>query len=381
MKRGNLKLDLSGFDNEFIESKRKPSLARESSMSSPDLSPGLERMLSSPKLKRAVPKLKLDISSSESKDIKDTKPRKFKPILDLSKIKIERRGSEDLEKEKVDKLFEKLKSLAPEGDVFEKYIKVDKKLAAGMYGVVGFYYKKDNSNDKMYIVKAISYKRGHDVSYDNNSIKKEVYTKLINEILSLKKVQESNCSDTNNVDLCFIEAFRDDENIYIVTRFKNDTMSLQKYIEDKTFTSSQIKSYLLVLLNKLKMLHLLDIVHNDIKPANILVQYNTNGILDLSYIDYGETCLCKESDECTTSGSVYYHPENVLYITKQQCNLTYYSDIYSLGVLTKEMLKKSNIKDDALTKFIDKDMLDEDMYDNVYSIDFLNKLITTLITI
>jgi hypothetical protein len=356
-------------------------------------SPKLERALSSPKLegkleklegklKRAAPKLKLDLKPKDD-DSDDLKPRKlknkFKPTIDLSAFNTERRrSSENLEKGKVYQLFEKLKSLAPEDNLDDKYIKIDKKLASGMYGVVGFYYKKNSPIDKMYIVKAISYKKGFDVSYDNDSIKIEVYNKLINEIVSLKRMQENNCKETNFVDLCFIEVFRDDENIYIVTRFKNDTISLQKYIEQNTLTFKQIYDILLVLLNKLKIIHSLNIVHNDIKPANILVQYNKNGIVDLSYIDYGETCLCDESDICLTSGSVYYHPENVLYITRQLCNLTYYNDIYSLGITVNELLDKSKIQNDAFVKIINENMLNQDMYDKPYTIDFLNNLIKTL---
>jgi serine/threonine protein kinase len=322
-------------------------------------------------------KLNIDLKSKVDYEPKRqlSSKSKFKPSLDLTSFKSTRRYSEEVEKEKVDKLFEKLKSIAPEGDVYDKYMKIEKKLASGMYGVVGFYYKKDSSTDKMYIVKAISYKRGHDVSYDNSSIKIEVYNKLINEILSLKEVQENNCKETNLVDLCFIEAFRDDENIYIVTQFKNDTTSLQKFIEENTFSIKQIVTYILILLNKLKTIHSLNIAHNDVKPANILVQYDNNGIIDLSYIDYGESCLCNNSDICTTSGSVYYHPENVLYTTKQKCNLTYYNDIYSLGIITRELLKKSKIKNDILERFVDEHMLNEDMYDTTYTIGYLNDLI------
>ena len=388
----------------FSSPKLSPKLERKESFPRISLgSPKLERALSSPKLegkleklegklKRAPMKLKLDLKSRDDDDETETETKpiklknKFKPTIDLSRFNTERRSSENLEKGKVYQLFKKLKSLAPEGNVNDNYIKVNKKLASGAYGVVGFYYKKDNSTDKMYIVKAISYKKGVDGLYDNNSVKIEVYNKLINEIMSLKMVQENNCKNTNLVDLCFIEAFSDDENIYIVTQFKSDTTSLENYIEKNTFTLEQIYDILLVLLNKLKIIHSLNIVHNDIKPANILVQYSDNdsdndsdnAILDLSYIDYGETCLCSESDMCPTSGTIDYHPEQVLLVTQQLCNLTYYNDIYSLGITMTKLLKKSNIQDNNFINFIKENMLNLDMYDNEYTIDFLNKLIKTL---
>lgn len=390
MKRSDININIPKLERVSSSPKLSPKLER--AFSSPKLSPRMERVLSSPKLegklKRSPPKLNLDLkktyNDNDSSDLKPLKLKnKFKPMIDLNKFNTERRSSENLEMGKVYQLFEKLKSLAPEGNVNDNYTKINKKLASGAYGVVGFYYKVNftNENDKMYIVKAISYKKGLDVLYDNNSIKIEVYNKLINEIMSLKMVQENNCKNTNLVDLCFVEAFSDYENIYIVTQFKNDTTSLENYITKNTFTLEQITTILLVLLNKLKIIHSLNIVHNDIKPANILVQYSDNGILDLSYIDYGETCLCNESDMCPTSGTIDFHPEQVLLITRQKCNLTYYNDIYSLGITIQKLLEKSNIQNNNFINFIKENMLNLDMYDNEYTIDFLNKLISNSINI
>lgn len=375
MKRANLKIDLSSFDTELPKLKREPSL--EHMLSSPRLSPKLERVLSSPKLspklpklKRATPKLLLDIKQKDNED--DIKPRtelKFKPKLDLSK----RRVSDNKQMEGY-LLLNKLKTLSPEVNNLEKYEKINKPLASGAFGIVNFYYKKDDPNGKLYIIKVISYVQGKEGKYNDEEII-GVYNRLINEILSLQRLEKENCKDTNKVDLCFIETFSDDKNIYIVTQFKNDTTSLDDFMKTNKFTIIQIICYIFILLGKLKMLHLLSIVHNDIKPANILVQYDKNQIVDFSYIDYGECCLCNENSVCNTSGTTYYHPENVLFYTHSNCNLTYYSDIYSLGITINEMMTKSNIKDDQLTTFVKDKMLNEDMYDNQYNIVFLDNLI------
>lgn len=378
MKRGNLKLDLSRFDGEKSESNidlselegRISKLERVSSL--PKLSPKLERTLVSPKLspklssdllpklKRAPVKLKLNLNQTD----KESTPRT--DMFDLSKFKKEKRTSADIELEKVDKLFETLKSLAPIGNINDNYIKIDRELASGAFGVVNFYYKRDDLTEKMYIVKRISYLKGD---------KKETYERLINEILALKKVQENNCKDTNLIDLCFIEVFRDDKDIYIVTQFKNETESLQSYMKTHTFTSKQIANYLFILLNKLKIIHLLNIVHNDVKPGNILVQYNKDGIVDLSYIDYGESCLCDNNNKCTTFGTLKYKPAEYAVITRGECNLTFYNDIYSLGIIINELLQISNVKNDMLEIFIKTYMTNEDMYDNEYTIGYLNNLI------
>jgi hypothetical protein len=403
MKRGNIKLDLSGLDN--YKSKREPSLERtfnedvvrrqgsesiqqlssslESMLSSPKLSPKLSPRL--PKLKRVTPKISLNIKPKED----DRTPRidklKFKPTLELTQS--QRRVSKDTLIEDA-RLLSVLKGLSPEVNNLEKYEKIDRPLASGAFGVVNFYRKKDNPNDKLYIIKRISYIRGQDGEY-NDDEKLGMYKRLINEILTLKRLENENCKDENKVDLCFIETFSDNTNIYIVTQFKNDTTSLDEYMKTNTFNIMQIICYISILLGKLKILHGSNIVHNDIKPANILVQYNDkNQIVDLSYIDYGETCLCDESEKCNTSGTSKYHPGggNVLFYTNRECNLTYYNDIYSLGIIINDMIplptmsldskvSESNIKDDQLTTFVKDKMLDEKMYNNEYNIDFLNNLI------
>jgi hypothetical protein len=403
MKRGNIKLDLSGLDN--YKSKLEPSLERtfnedvvrrQGSESLQQLSPSLERMLSSPKLspklsprlpklKRVTPKISLNIKPKED----DRTPRidklKFKPTLELTQS--QRRVSKDTLIEDA-RLLSVLKGLSPEVNNLEKYEKIDRPLASGAFGVVNFYRKKDNPNDKLYIIKRISYIRGQDGEY-NDDEKLGMYKRLINEILTLKRLENENCKDENKVDLCFIETFSDNTNIYIVTQFKNDTTSLDEYMKTNTFNIMQIICYISILLGKLKILHGSNIVHNDIKPANILVQYNDkNQIVDLSYIDYGETCLCDESEKCNTSGTSKYHPGggNVLFYTNRECNLTYYNDIYSLGIIINEMIplptmsldskvSESNIKDDQLTKFVKDKMLNEKMYDSEYNINFLNNLI------
>jgi hypothetical protein len=387
MQRGNIKLDLSGMQERSISSpKLSPSLERSTSFQ--QLSPSLELMLSSPKLspklsklKRATPKLSLDIKPKED----DTKPRidklKFKPTLDLT----QRRVSEDKQIE-ARILLDELKKLSPEVKNLEKYQKIDKPLVSGAFGVVNFYSKKDskkdNPNDKLYIIKRISYIRGPNGEYKEVEEKIGAYNRLINEILSLKRLENENCKGENKVDLCFIETFSDNENIYIVTQFKNDTTSLDEYMKNKDFkeiykfTIMQIICYISILLGKLKILQLSSIVHNDIKPANILVQYNDkNQIIDLSYIDYGETCLCDKSNTCNTSGTIHYHHPDTILITAGQCNLSYYNDIYSLGITINEMMSKSGIVDDQLTTFVKNKMLNEEMYNNKYNIEFLDNLI------
>jgi hypothetical protein len=381
MKRGNIKLDLSGVDN--YKSKLEPSLERSESLQ--QLSPSLERMLSSPrlspklsprlpKLKRALPKISLNIKPKEDDTIPRIDKLKFQPTFDLTQS--QRRVSKDTLIEDT-RLLSVLKGLSPEVNNLEKYEKIDRPLASGAFGVVKFYRKKDNPNDKLYIIKRISYIRGQDGEY-NDDERLGMYKRLINEILTLKRLENENCKDENKVDLCFIETFSDTTNIYIVTQFKNDTTSLDEYMKTNTFNIMQIICYISILLGKLKILHGSNIVHNDIKPANILVQYNDkNQIVDLSYIDYGETCLCDKSEKCNTSGTSKYHPGggNVLFYTNRECNLTYYNDIYSLGIIINDMMSESNIKDDQLTTFVKNKLLNEEMYNNEYNIDFLNNLI------
>ena len=262
------------------------------------------------------------------------------------------------------------------------YIKIQKELASGAFGIVNFYYLKENP-DKLYIIKKISYKRHKKEGEFNIPEKKiDAYTRLINEIKSLKKTSKNNCEIDNPVDLCYIESLMDDENVYIVTKFKNDTIGLDQILNNKNIimTFDMVKKNVLILLKKLKIIHDLNIIHNDIKPANILVQYKDDKILDLSIIDYGESCFCDDDQTCIHSGTVQYQPPDITKYAKNECSLSFYNDIYSLGVVILEILENYNVKNTVFEDFINNRMVELDMYKNSYNVEFLTKIIKDIET-
>ena len=176
--------------------------------------------------------------------------------------------------------------------------------------------------------------------------------------------------------------YSDDKNIYIITQFKNDTMSLNELLENKDFKLSlnEIIKIIIILLKKLEILHNLNIVHNDIKPSNILVQYKNHKILDLSIIDYGESCFCDDDQTCIHSGTVQYQPPDITKYAKNECSLSFYNDIYSLGVVILEILENYNVKNTVFEDFINNRMVELDMYKNSYNVEFLTKIIKDIET-
>ena len=153
------------------------------------------------KLSQLSPRTKptLDLSSLKISSPKEQKKERIKPIKlfikkedDDSDKENEEISKEILEK-KANDLLLKLTKLTKFGNPDTDYIKIQKELASGAFGIVNFYYLKENP-DKLYIIKKISYKRHKKEGEFNIPEKKiDAYTRLINEIKSLKKTSKNNC--------------------------------------------------------------------------------------------------------------------------------------------------------------------------------------------
>lgn len=219
--------------------------------------------------------------------------------------------------------------------------KVIKQLGEGSFGTV-------------YLVKK------NDIEYAMKSIEIDDNIKNIeHEIESLKIISTNDlCKTINSTGFCFIESFKSVSNnkpIYlIVTNYLKDSNTLQ-YIMDNNkalFTLNNVKIIMSKLINQLEVFNNLDIVHSDIKPDNIIIQYNNNQVINVLFIDFGLTCMQSNLDECGGGTPEYFAPELIPYnLTKTDCedykkkfkipvtiNDFKKTDIFSLGLIFYEML-------------------------------------------
>ena len=163
-----------------------------------------------------------------------------------------------------------------------------KLLGEGSFGTI-YLVSKEN---KMYVIKELSLKM-----YNSTSI-------ITNEINILDKIYKKGCVDYL---LCYKGSFFEQNFAYIITEeFENSTT-----LEDFIFNNQKLSRKILIsifkqLINAFAYLHKLNIVHNDIKLNNILI----NKEYKIQVIDFGISCIPKE---CTYSGTYQFMAPEVLY--------------------------------------------------------------------
>lgn len=231
---------------------------------------------------------------------------------------------------------------------------VIKMIGKGTYGTT-YLVKR---GDKKFIMKKISL------------IKSKIADILL-EVQALKKITKyNNCStrEHNLSSLCLIDYFIDynTQEYVIVMNYLDNAVTLSSLLanykeSNKKMSLDDVVFIMSRLISQLDNLHTNGIVHNDIKPDNIIIQYVNRQIKNVLFIDFGVSCI----KVCRPSGTIIYlapelyriinhTPDSVLKIkekllekdeTKDEgksipINKSDYmkTDVYSLGVVFYEML-------------------------------------------
>jgi serine/threonine protein kinase len=166
-------------------------------------------------------------------------------------------------------------------------------------------------------------------------------TALDNEIEILK-----NISHHNIVQL--FETLEDNSAIYLIMELikGSDLFDISDYLG--TLRSSSVAALLTPLLGAISYLHSRGIVHHDIKPENIIIDYTLN---TLKLTDFGSSKLCSKITEGAVGGTLnYLAPEALMNMrgAKNVCDKPI--DIWSIGILSYVLIsgnhpfdsKKSN---------------------------------------
>lgn len=185
----------------------------------------------------------------------------------------------------------------------------------------------------------------------------------INEIAILKKINHPNVCHI--LDTPVYKGFYNDtgyENKIFIIKYPRYEMNLYQYINSKEYKSmtiveKEIKIYNLIiqLLNGVKAIHSENVIHNDLKPENIMIDKNGNIVIidfGLSMFTTGKYTIIKEHVKLVTSA--YRPPE--LYISVPKTNFYRINtkvDIWSIGCIIYEMIMSISDRDEARYLFGD----------------------------
>ncbi|KAI5385789.1 mitogen-activated protein kinase kinase kinase 1 [Lathyrus oleraceus] len=189
-------------------------------------------------------------------------------------------------------------------------------LGKGSFGTV---YECFTDDGYFYAVKEVS------LLDDGNQGKQSIF-QLQQEISLLSRFQHENI-------VRYYGSDKNESTLYIFLELVSKG-SLASLYQSYHLNDSQVSAYTRQILNGLKYLHENDVVHRDIKCANILV--DVNGSVKLA--DFGLAKATKLNDVKSSKGSPYWMAPEVVNLRNQGYGLA--ADIWSLGCTVLEMLTR-----------------------------------------
>jgi len=170
-------------------------------------------------------------------------------------------------------------------------------------------------------------KKEYAIKYLQKKVKGQTIprTALDNEIDILKTISHQNIVQ-------LYETLEDNSAIYLIMELikGSDLFDISDYLG--TLRPSSVAALLTPLLSALSYLHSRGIVHHDIKPENIIIDYTLN---TLKLTDFGSAKFCSKETEGAVGGTLNYLAPEVLLNMRGAKNLCDKSvDIWSIGVLS-----------------------------------------------
>lgn len=195
-----------------------------------------------------------------------------------------------------------------------------KTIGQGTYGVV--YKARDKKTNEWVALKRIF------PDEDGEGIS----ATTIREIAILKQLKHPNIVELRGT-------FFDSDDIYLVFEFLNGDLKqyLNKYCGDKLLKMDKIKNILYQILSGVAYCHSSQILHRDIKPQNILINYKTDHV---KITDFGlSRCYILPNRTWTHEIiTLWYRPPEILLGCSKY---SIYVDIWSIGCVFVEMLNNN----------------------------------------
>lgn len=216
-------------------------------------------------------------------------------------------------------------SITKKDDLFNYTIDFNIYLGNGSFGTVYYGVLTDHNN----------YNRTLQVALKKTT---KVYYNEIKILMYLRKYL-GNRKDINY----YIDYVYDpyERSLYLITKYISNKISLDQILINK-FSVSEIITIMFNICVAIQYVHSLNIAHLDIKPANIMINYDT---LEITIVDFGGSCKILECNNIQTTLD-YMAPElyksfaNKTELNKQQLLK---ADIFSLGATFFSCLNGYNI--------------------------------------
>jgi len=212
-------------------------------------------------------------------------------------------------------------SITKKDDLFNYTIEFNTYLGNGSYGTVYYGVLTDHNNYNRTLHVAL--KKTKRVDY--NETKKVDYNEI--KILMHLRKYLGNRKDINY----YIDYVYDpyERSLYLITKYIPNQIPLNYILQNK-FSVSDIITIMFNICVAIQYVHSLNIAHLDIKPENIMFNYDT---LEITIVDFGGSCKILECDNIITTPAflapeLYKSFANKTELNKQQLLK---ADIFSLG--------------------------------------------------
>lgn len=196
------------------------------------------------------------------------------------------------------------------------------------HGAFGTVYKAvHNSTNKIYAIKIIDYSK--DNNKDNNNIINYNYNSVQQETSLMKKVNKS-----DYIVKYYGSYFsRKTNTIWLILEYCSSGSAIDLMLSmDRTFSEVEVATIMEMILKGLILMHSENLIHRDIKGANILI--SEDGYAKLGDFGVGAS-LCDEKYRLSKKGSPYWMSPQVASSIKYD----FKTDIWSLGITCVELLE------------------------------------------
>lgn len=196
------------------------------------------------------------------------------------------------------------------------------------HGAFGTVYKAvHNSTNKIYAIKIIDYSK--DNNKDNNNIINYNYKSVQQETSLMRKV-----SNSDYIVKYYGSYFsRKTNTIWLILEYCSSGSAIDLMLSmDRTFSEVEVATIMEMILKGLTVMHSENLIHRDIKGANILI--SEEGYAKLGDFGVG-AALSEEKYRISKKGSPYWMSPQVASSVKYD----FKTDIWSLGVTCVELLE------------------------------------------
>ena len=215
------------------------------------------------------------------------------------------------------------------------------------HGAFGSVYKAvHNSTNKLYAIKIIDYSKGNNkennnmINYNYQSVQQETsLMRLVNQSNYVVKYYGSYFSRKSNT-------------LWLILEYCSSGSAIDLMLSmDRTFSEVEVATIMEMVLKGLKIIHSKNLIHRDIKGANILL--SEDGYAKLGDFGVGVQLL-KEKYRNSKKGSPYWMSPQVA----SNLNYDFKTDIWSLGITCVELIEGeppfSNLKPKSVMEKISK---------------------------